>query len=110
MFFSPARVIPRPGDRHVHPDPPAVKKVFIKTFGCQMNEYDSDKMADVLHAFEGYKTADPADADVVLYNSCSVREKASEKAVQRFGTASGIESGKAWASHRCGRLRDLARR
>ena len=68
------------------PTPPAVKKVFIKTFGCQMNEYDSDKMADVLHAFEGYKkTADPADADVVLYNSCSVREKASEKLFSDLG-------------------------
>jgi tRNA-2-methylthio-N6-dimethylallyladenosine synthase len=68
------------------PTPPAVKKVFIKTFGCQMNEYDSDKMADVLHAFEGYeKTTDPADADVVLYNSCSVREKASEKLFSDLG-------------------------
>jgi tRNA-2-methylthio-N6-dimethylallyladenosine synthase len=62
------------------------KKVFIKTFGCQMNEYDSDKMADVMHAFEGYeKTAEPADADVVLYNSCSVREKASEKLFSDLG-------------------------
>ena len=43
------------------------KKVFIKTFGCQMNEYDSDKMADVLHAYEGYeKTTTPEDADVIL--------------------------------------------
>ena len=62
------------------------KKVFIKTFGCQMNEYDSDKMADVLHAFEGYeKTATPDDADVILYNSCSVREKASEKLFSDLG-------------------------
>ena len=42
------------------------KKVFIRTFGCQMNEYDSDKMADVLNAFEGYeKTAEPEGADVI---------------------------------------------
>ena len=62
------------------------KKVFIKTFGCQMNEYDSDKMADVLHAFEGYeKTATPENADVILYNSCSVREKASEKLFSDLG-------------------------
>ena len=62
------------------------KKVFIKTFGCQMNEYDSDKMADVLNAFEGYeKTATPEDADVILYNSCSVREKASEKLFSDLG-------------------------
>ena len=62
------------------------KKVFIKTFGCQMNEYDSDKMSDVLHAFEGYeKTQVPAEADVILYNSCSVREKASEKLFSDLG-------------------------
>ena len=67
--------------------PPAtLKKVFIKTFGCQMNEYDSDKMADVLNAFEGYeKTATPENADVILYNSCSVREKASEKLFSDLG-------------------------
>ena len=53
------------------------KKVFIKTFGCQMNEYDSDKMADVLLASEGMiKTETPEDADVILFNTCSVREKA----------------------------------
>ena len=62
------------------------KKVFIKTFGCQMNEYDSDKMADVLNAFEGYeKTDKPEQADVILYNSCSVREKASEKLFSDLG-------------------------
>ena len=56
------------------------KKVFIKTFGCQMNEYDSDKMADVLRASEGMiKTETPEDADVILFNTCSVREKAQEK-------------------------------
>jgi tRNA-2-methylthio-N6-dimethylallyladenosine synthase len=71
----------------VAPASPAdTRKVYIKTFGCQMNEYDSDKMADVLHAFEGYeKTADPREADVVLYNSCSVREKASEKLFSDLG-------------------------
>ena len=67
-------------------DVPRSKKVFIRTFGCQMNEYDSDKMADVLHAFEGYeKTASIDDADLVLYNSCSVREKASEKLFSDLG-------------------------
>src|SRR5512140_3325952 len=51
-----------------------------------MNEYDSDKMADVLHAFEGYeKTQAPEEADVILYNSCSVREKASEKLFSDLG-------------------------
>jgi tRNA-2-methylthio-N6-dimethylallyladenosine synthase len=67
-------------------DAPQSKKVFIRTFGCQMNEYDSDKMADVLHAFEGYeKTQTPENADVILYNSCSVREKASEKLFSDLG-------------------------
>jgi tRNA-2-methylthio-N6-dimethylallyladenosine synthase len=62
------------------------KKVFIRTFGCQMNEYDSDKMADVLHAADGYeKTNDVEEADLVLYNSCSVREKAAEKMFSDLG-------------------------
>jgi tRNA-2-methylthio-N6-dimethylallyladenosine synthase len=62
------------------------KKVFIKTFGCQMNEYDSDKMADVLNISEGLvKTDTPEDADVILLNTCSVREKASEKVFSDLG-------------------------
>jgi tRNA-2-methylthio-N6-dimethylallyladenosine synthase len=62
------------------------KKVFIKTFGCQMNEYDSDKMADLLGAAEGYvKTDVPEDADVILFNTCSVREKAAEKVFSDLG-------------------------
>src|SRR3954470_10149456 len=62
------------------------KKVFIRTFGCQMNEYDSDKMADVLAAAEGYeKTADPAEADLILFTPCSVREKAQEKVFTDLG-------------------------
>ena len=64
------------------------KKVFIKTFGCQMNEYDSDKMADVLHASDGsVLTADAANADVILFNTCSVREKAQEKVFSDLGRA-----------------------
>jgi tRNA-2-methylthio-N6-dimethylallyladenosine synthase len=64
----------------------ATKKVFIRTFGCQMNEYDSDKMADVLAAAEGFeKTADPAEADLILFNTCSVREKAQEKVFADLG-------------------------
>jgi len=62
------------------------KKVFIKTFGCQMNEYDSDKMADVLNASEGLtKTDNPEEADVILFNTCSVREKAQEKVFSDLG-------------------------
>ncbi|MHB1175712.1 MAG: tRNA (N6-isopentenyl adenosine(37)-C2)-methylthiotransferase MiaB [Sulfuriferula sp.] len=63
-----------------------VKKVFIKTFGCQMNEYDSGKMASVLHASDGLTPTDnPADADVILFNTCSVREKAQEKVFSDLG-------------------------
>jgi tRNA-2-methylthio-N6-dimethylallyladenosine synthase len=62
------------------------KKLYIKTFGCQMNEYDSDKMVDVLHASEGLeKTDKPEDADVILFNTCSVREKAQEKVFSDLG-------------------------
>ena len=61
-------------------------KLFIKTFGCQMNEYDSSKMADVLNASNGMVTTDtPEDADVILFNTCSVREKAQEKVFHDLG-------------------------
>jgi tRNA-2-methylthio-N6-dimethylallyladenosine synthase len=62
------------------------KKVFIRTFGCQMNEYDSDKMADVLRAAEGYEPTDDVEqADLILFNTCSVREKAQEKVFSDLG-------------------------
>jgi len=62
------------------------KKLYIKTFGCQMNEYDSDKMADVLGVSEGLtRTESPEDADVILFNTCSVREKAQEKVFSDLG-------------------------
>ncbi|MCU0840356.1 MAG: tRNA (N6-isopentenyl adenosine(37)-C2)-methylthiotransferase MiaB [Thiobacillaceae bacterium] len=62
------------------------RKVFIKTFGCQMNEYDSARMADVLGAAEGFEpTDDPEQADVILFNTCSVREKAQEKVFTDLG-------------------------
>ena len=63
-----------------------MKQVYIKTFGCQMNEYDSDKMADVMKAAEGYEpTQDPEQADLILFNTCSVREKAQEKVFSDLG-------------------------
>ena len=69
------------------------KKVFIRTFGCQMNEYDSDKMADVLRAAEGYETvADPEAADLILFNTCSVREKAQEKVFSDLGRVKHLKS------------------
>jgi tRNA-2-methylthio-N6-dimethylallyladenosine synthase len=61
-------------------------KLFIETHGCQMNEYDSAKMADVLAAAEGLElTSDPAEADVILVNTCSIREKAQEKVFSQLG-------------------------
>lgn len=63
-----------------------MKKLYIKTFGCQMNEYDSEKMADVLHANDGMTpTNDPAEADVILLNTCSIREKAEDKVFSDLG-------------------------
>jgi|UniRef100_UPI004047D768 tRNA-2-methylthio-N6-dimethylallyladenosine synthase len=63
-----------------------MKKLYIKTFGCQMNEYDSGKMADLLHANEGMvMTNTPEDADVVLLNTCSIREKAEDKVYSDLG-------------------------
>ena len=64
----------------------APKKVFIKTFGCQMNEYDSSRMADMLNASNGMvETLTPEDADVILLNTCSVREKAEDKVFSHLG-------------------------
>jgi tRNA-2-methylthio-N6-dimethylallyladenosine synthase len=69
------------------------KKVYIRTFGCQMNEYDSDKMADVLAAAEGYeKTDDPESADLILFNTCSVREKAQEKVFSDLGRVKHLKA------------------
>ena len=61
------------------------KKLYIKTFGCQMNEYDSDRMVDVLAAEGIEKTDSPEDADIILFNTCSVREKAQEKVFHDLG-------------------------
>jgi len=62
------------------------KKLFIQTFGCQMNQYDSDKMADVLHAAQGFeRTEKPEEADLILFNTCSVRERAQEKVFHALG-------------------------
>ncbi len=69
------------------------KKVFIKTFGCQMNEYDSDKMADVMGAAQGYeKTDDVEQADLILFNTCSVREKAQEKVFSDLGRVQHLKA------------------
>jgi tRNA-2-methylthio-N6-dimethylallyladenosine synthase len=71
------------------------QKVFIKTFGCQMNEYDSAKMADVLRVHEGLEQTDRLeDADVVLFNTCSVREKAQEKVFSDLGRVREMRAAK----------------
>lgn len=68
------------------PSTPGAKKLFIETHGCQMNEYDSAKMADVLAASDGLElTDDASQADVILINTCSIREKAQEKVFSQLG-------------------------
>ena len=77
-----------------------MKKLYIKTFGCQMNEYDSDKMADVLaqaslaNGDTMVKTDRPEDADVILFNTCSVREKAQEKVFSDLGRVKALKLAK----------------
>jgi tRNA-2-methylthio-N6-dimethylallyladenosine synthase len=69
------------------------KKVFIRTFGCQMNDYDSAKMADVLRAADGYEpTNDVEQADLILFNTCSVREKAQEKVFSDLGRVKHLKA------------------
>ena len=71
------------------------KKVFIRTFGCQMNEYDSAKMADVLQAANGLEpAATPEEADVILFNTCSVREKAQERVFHDLGRVRELKAAK----------------
>ena len=63
-----------------------MKKIFVKTFGCQMNEYDSEKIVDLMRDHEGYEQTNvPEDADLILFNTCSVREKAQEKVFSDLG-------------------------
>ncbi len=69
------------------------RKLFIKTFGCQMNEYDSDKMADVLRESDGLvQTDNPEEADVILFNTCSVREKAQDKVFSDLGRVKPLKA------------------
>jgi len=69
------------------------RKLYIRTFGCQMNEYDSDRMADVLAHAEGLAlTSSPDDADVILFNTCSVREKAQERVFHDLGRVRALKA------------------
>ena len=70
------------------------RKLFIKTYGCQMNVYDSERMAEALGA-EGYVTTDVAeDADMVLLNTCHIREKAAEKLYSDLGRLKPLKAGR----------------
>ena len=77
--------VPQQRDMAAPPERPSAKKVHIKTFGCQMNAYDSERMADAL-APSGYAlTRDPEEADLVILNTCHIREKAAEKVYSELG-------------------------
>jgi hypothetical protein len=86
---------PRSPTEYTPPRGPAAlpKKLFIRTFGCQMNEYDSDRMADVLGASDGLTLTERVeDADVILFNTCSVREKAQERVFHDLGRVRGLKA------------------
>jgi tRNA-2-methylthio-N6-dimethylallyladenosine synthase len=86
---------PQPRDDTPPPSPaPRAGKLFIKTHGCQMNEYDSAKMADVLAASDGLElTTNVEEADVILVNTCSIREKAQEKVFSQLGRWKALKQG-----------------
>jgi tRNA-2-methylthio-N6-dimethylallyladenosine synthase len=72
-----------------------MKKLFLRTFGCQMNEYDSDRICDVLRQAEGLElTTDAEDADLIVFNTCSVREKAQEKVFNDLGRVKHLKRSK----------------
>ncbi len=81
------------------------KKLFIRTYGCQMNVYDSERMAEALGG-EGYVETDtPDDADMVMLNTCHIREKAAEKVYSELGRYKALKAGEAGAQDRRRRLR-----
>src|SRR5262245_18188108 len=72
-----------------------MKKLFLRTFGCQMNEYDSGRIADLLRNAEGLESAErPEEADVIVFNTCSVREKAQEKVFADLGRVKHLKRAK----------------
>lgn len=82
--FNPLESQPATGPKKVGTGP--TRRLFIRTFGCQMNEYDSDKMIDVLNEYGPIElTSEPDEADIILFNTCSVREKAQEKVFSDLG-------------------------
>jgi len=88
---APAHAAAAPTDAAI---PPTRGKLFIKTHGCQMNEYDSSRMADVLAASDGLELTDNVEeADVILVNTCSIREKAQEKVFSQLGRWKSLKQG-----------------
>lgn len=71
-----------------------MSKIYIKTFGCQMNTYDSARMRDALGTLGYYETSDPAEADILLLNTCHIREKASEKLFSEVGRLNEFKKGR----------------
>src|SRR5262245_63476896 len=70
------------------------KKVFIKTYGCQMNVYDSERMVDVLAPLGYASTSDLGSADLVILNTCHIREKAAEKVYSELGRIKRLKENK----------------
>ncbi len=86
------------------------QKLHIKTWGCQMNEYDSAKMADLLKSTHGLELTENAEeADILLLNTCSIREKAQEKVFHQLGRWKDLKT-KSGSDYRCRRLRCLTGR
>src|SRR5213078_2293284 len=91
LYF--AGLPPLPPDNAGPGAPRVTKKLYIRTFGCQMNEYDSAKMADVLAASDDAILTDrPEDADIILFNTCSVREKAQERVFHDLGRVRALKA------------------
>ena len=80
-------------------DNPAVKKLFIKTYGCQMNAYDSARMADLLAPLGYCATPQAEDADLVILNTCHIREKAAEKVYSDLGRIRDLKDERAAAGN-----------
>src|SRR5437899_5178527 len=80
------------------PQVPMTKRLFIKTYGCQMNVYDSARMADLMAPFGYAAAANPEGADLVILNTCHIREKAAEKMYSELGTIRRLQH----ARHRQG--------
>src|ERR1043165_8677003 len=74
--------------------PEPSKRLYIKTYGCQMNVYDSERMADVLAPLGYGMTDDPAGADLVVLNTCHIREKATEKVYSELGQLKRLKAEK----------------